>query len=123
MNWNAQHIEKEETLLHLDGVHYIDIFEHFGSLPSLIGKRSGARMNKTDAPPVTVVTSTRNGGVIAVKTIRQNDYPHFEPIVIGWSEDDVAEDSLRPLFANHAIRCILDGALHTFLWVARARAR
>jgi len=76
---------------------------------SLIGKQSGTRMNKTDAPPVTVVISTRNRGIIPAKTIKtilQNDYPHFELIVIDQSEDDVTEDSVRPLLTNHRIRYI-----------------
>jgi GT2 family glycosyltransferase len=66
-------------------------------------------MNKMEYPPVTVVISTRNRGVIAVKIIRtilQNDYPHFELIVVDQSDDDVTKESLRPFLAVHRIRYI-----------------
>jgi GT2 family glycosyltransferase len=63
-------------------------------------------MDAADAVPMTVVIPTRNRGdrvVKAVKTILRNDYCCVDLRIVDQSDDDLTEESVRPLLADSRI--------------------
>jgi GT2 family glycosyltransferase len=93
----------------LYGVYVVLILEYCGRELFFSRNRPDTRMSKMGHPLVTVVISTRNRGVLAVKTVQtilQNDFPHFGLTVIDQSEDDDTKESLRPLLVNRRIHYI-----------------
>ena len=62
-----------------------------------------------DHASITVVISTRNRGDKIVKTIQsilENDFPHFEVVIVDQSENDWTEISLKPFLCNPGVRYI-----------------
>jgi len=64
-------------------------------------------MNRSGFPSITVIISTRDRGghiVKTIETILENDYPHFDLIIVDQNEDDLTETSLKPFLKNPQFR-------------------